>query len=202
MRGGACVVVVLVLAACSSRGAVVFDGAVLDATTAVDAGAGVDGGTAADGGADGEVCAAGLTDCDGECVDTNVDPGNCGACGCACGPGAVCNYASCLGGCPSGMTSCPGDGPPPPNCPAPFPVCVDTNTNPDNCGACGNKCGGYWCNGTYHGYPCTIGMCPECPTSQITCLGVCVDPQSDDSNCGACCIVCPVGQSCVSGVCG
>jgi hypothetical protein len=47
-------------------------------------------------------CAAGLTDCGGECVDLSSNAGNCGVCGTSCGLGGVCTGGVC--------------GPPPPTC--------------------------------------------------------------------------------------
>lgn len=40
-------------------------------------------------------CAAGLTDCGGECVDLTSNAGNCGACGVSCSLGGVCIGGSC-----------------------------------------------------------------------------------------------------------
>ena len=44
---------------------------------------------------------AGLTDCDGACVDTKTDPDHCGSCDNACVGGNACEQGSC---------GCPGDG--------------------------------------------------------------------------------------------
>ncbi len=40
-------------------------------------------------------CDIGLTNCFGQCVDTNSDPNNCGECGTECSGGQVCNFGSC-----------------------------------------------------------------------------------------------------------
>ncbi len=47
------------------------------------------------GGDMGPGCMPGLTVCDGQCVDTNIDPMHCGDCGTACMPGDVCLSGSC-----------------------------------------------------------------------------------------------------------
>ena len=120
------------------------------------------------------------------CVDTASDENNCGGCfgvdGEKCESGEVCQAGSCT--CPSGthfdstfnncVPDCTGDleNLPPngdcacPSLPGGTPTqcsdsCVDTNTNEDNCGSCGNSCpAGETCqNGS-----CTTGppgMCPE-----------------------------------------
>lgn len=45
------------------------------------------------------VCPPGFSDCSGQCVNTNDDPNNCGACGTVCAPGDACNNGACAG-CP------------------------------------------------------------------------------------------------------
>ena len=52
---------------------------------------GTTGGTGTDGG----VCPTGQTRCNGECVDLDTDPDNCGACGNACGAGEPCADGIC-----------------------------------------------------------------------------------------------------------
>lgn len=72
-------------------------------------------------------------------------------------------------------------------------ACVDTQTNPANCGACGNACA--------TGATCVAGNC-QCPASTPdVCNGVCVNLQTDTSDCGACGTVCATGASCASGTC-
>ena len=84
-------------------------------------------------------CPDGQTDCGGFCTDTTSDLNNCGGCGTACPPNAICSDGTCFGG-----------GDPPPVDPAPVActgnlvdcggVCVDFQTDPFNCGGCGNFC--------------------------------------------------------------
>jgi hypothetical protein len=63
-------------------------------------------------------------------------------------------------------------------------MCVDTASDPSNCGGCGNKCPS--------GATCSAGQC-DCPKGQQRCGkgGACVDTATDVDNCGACGKVCP-----------
>jgi hypothetical protein len=70
-------------------------------------------------------------------------------------------------------------------------ACVDTSTDPNNCGACGNVCGA--------GTTCAGGQCTCASGTQ--CGGTCVDTSTDGNNCGACGNVCASGTSCVNGTC-
>ena len=70
--------------------------------------------------------------------------------------------------------------------------CSNLQTDPLNCGSCGNQCGGdshcdsgiciYTCEPT-----CTDGTLPGC------CSTGCTDLFLDPFNCGACDVVCPSG---------
>jgi hypothetical protein len=75
-------------------------------------------------------CAAGLTNCGGDCVDLNASTFDCGFCGNSCGIGGFCNGGVCAPRgifCPEGLTAC-GDN------------CVDTMNDTQNCGGCGLGC--------------------------------------------------------------
>jgi hypothetical protein len=71
-------------------------------------------------------------------------------------------------------------------------TCVDIQTDPSNCGHCGNRCGS--------GATCTGGAC-ICNVGAVTCGTQCVDIKSDPNNCNGCGNTCAAGVQCVSGVC-
>lgn len=111
------------------------------------------------------------------------------------------------GGCEGGLIDCGG-------------VCVDTSSDPSNCGGCGVACGE---GGSCAGGMCSVGVgvgvgtcantCPApyvqdpascqcfCPAGLTDCGGACVDASSEAANCGGCGVVCPSGGSCVGGSC-
>jgi hypothetical protein len=91
--------------------------------------------------------------------------------------------------CASGMCVCPDNGS---LCDG---ACLNTQTDPDNCGFCGNTCG--------PGASCTQGSC-VCPQAGLTsCQSGCTNVSTDDSNCGFCGHVCDdgIGSRCVNGSC-
>lgn len=88
------------------------------------------------------------------------------------------------------------------SCAAPKAVCsgscVDTQTNDENCGACGKKCG--------QGEACAEGKCVvECPPESTKCSvggkDICVNAASDNTNCGGCGQKCASGYVCSAGKC-
>src|SRR5207247_2419244 len=57
--------------------------------------------------------------------------------------------------------------------------CIDTQSDPAHCGACGTACTAP--------QACVAGSCQiRCPGMQTVCGGVCVDLRTDRANCGAC----------------
>jgi peroxiredoxin len=83
---------------------------------------------------------AGLTMCNGTCVDLQNDAANCGACGVVCPGGKVCTNGACVSVvCPPSATTVCGK------------KCVNLKIDPSNCGACGKQCP----RGTY----CIGGKC-------------------------------------------
>jgi hypothetical protein len=159
---------------------------------------------------DTDTCPTPQTLCGTYCVNTNSDPSDCGACGTVCPSGQACVSAACAPGgtgtpcttnancasgfcvaglcsaCASGQTQCSN-------------VCVNTQNNLNNCGACGNACPSSPANGTE---VCTSGSCGvTCNSSYTNCGGQCVNTTTDNNNCGACGDVCPNGQACSNSVC-
>src|SRR5262249_35510475 len=90
---------------------------------------------------------------------------------------------SCVYSCVEGAVRCNG-------------TCTSLDSDPDNCGACGNVCPD---TAPY----CSQGVCfdPGCAPG-LTWGGIsCVDLNSDHSNCGACNRACQQWESCTSGQC-
>lgn len=123
---------------------------------------------------------------------------SCGSCTNACAPGQTCllddkGEPACM--CPAGKTLCAGR-------------CVDTATDPANCGTCSVSCKGLAPNEHGIGY-CKFGSCVyECEQGWGDCNG---DPSdgcetnlgADQRHCGACGHACSAieGQPCVAGQC-
>jgi len=75
--------------------------------------------------------------------------------------------------------------------------CVDPQTNPAHCGACGTVC-------NPSSEACRAGVCTPlvtCTGSQSLCGGGCVDTQTDRNNCGTCGTACTETQTCTAGAC-
>ncbi len=154
--------------------------------------------------------------CGNGCVDTNGDPQNCGGCATSCPVGAACQGGSCFfpdggraactppaTGCPAGML-CGNGLCEPASCGGGNAFCflglqsyaglccggscVDTATDPANCGACGVTCQSGVC--VPPGYS-------NAPSSGHT--GLCLPPAAT----GSCTAAggCPVGEVCVNDVC-
>jgi hypothetical protein len=166
-------------------------------------------------------CDFGFDDCNQDQMDgceTSVlsDTNNCGGCGVPCNalPNAManCTAGNCvLGTCNDGFYDC--DNNPMTGCEA------NIASDPNNCGACGNKCGnGLVCkNGG-----CTCAMC-NFPNAVSSCvnnmciMGACnanfadcnknpndgceVDLRFNNNNCGSCGTVCQNGLFCISSQC-
>ncbi len=138
-------------------------------------------------GTPGKSCAGAESICNNECIDTQTDPNNCGACAIACKPGEVCNAGACALSCGTGSTQCGAS-------------CFDTKVDPKNCGACGTVCNA--------GQVCVGGSCSaQCPAQQTLCLAdggavSCVTTTTDATNCGGCGSTCDVGKVCSGGKCG
>jgi len=68
--------------------------------------------------------------------------------------------------------------------------CVDTSSDVNNCGVCGNPCSG--------GQTCQDSVC-KCPSGMLNCGGSCV--ASDATHCGSCATTCTTGQVCSNNSC-
>jgi hypothetical protein len=120
--------------------------------------------------------------CLAACNACNKDTSRlCGACGtyvCCALPGpnefGACISGTCQYSCSEGSVRCSG-------------TCTEVETDPDNCGACGNVCP------VWAPY-CSDGICFD-----TNCGGA--DLNWDSSNCGTCGNVCPWGTACVWGFC-
>lgn len=174
-------------------------------------------------------CPAGGSYCPGVgCVDTTSDWDHCGACGARCGyadlacvdglcdrcgdPGDPCcqrgavachTGTSCSAGVCTCLTGVACDG-----------ACVDTQTSPLHCGACGAACAaGEICSGGAcapcggadepccasascdSGGLCTAGTC-RCAPGTVRCGERCAYVDRDDAHCGACDAACGPGLAC------
>lgn len=142
-------------------------------------------------GACGMACQGGLQCCNSVCIDPSKDNNNCGSCGNVCmAPHGtpVCDRSVCtVPSCSAGWANCngnPGDG------------CeVQTDTNTDNCGGCGNKC-----SAPQAAMQCTAGTCSiaSCNTGFGDCDGSISNGCETNvfnsvNNCGICGQVCPNG---------
>jgi len=122
------------------------------------------------------------------CVDTLVDPSNCGGCGNVCpGPMHQCVNGTCA--CPNDGMQCPSsDG---------GSFCADIVLDPDNCGGCGNVCAA-------PATECQREAC-VCPGAQTLCNvggGVppyCINTSEDAQNCGSCGYDCSTDYAAQSG---
>jgi len=118
--------------------------------------------------------------CNDKCVDKNA-ASSCGTCDNVCsGETSVCNDGACVAQCSEGKELCGTS-------------CIDTQTDNDNCGACGTKC--------KSGTVCKDGACSckpkTCAELKYTC-GTTDDGCGNQLNCGDC----VEGETCTNNVCG
>lgn len=73
-------------------------------------------------------------------------------------------------------------------------ACVNTQSDPANCGTCGNVCGA--------GLLCSLGACSSsCANGLTACGAACADTMTNPANCGTCGNACGAGQTCSGGIC-
>jgi hypothetical protein len=145
--------------------------------------------TTGSGGSASTSCGPGTTECGGGCVDTDVDPSNCGACGTTCLPGEVCSGGTCDLSCQVGLEECGG-------------LCVDPKTSNAYCGASGDCQGANAGTTCAAGEVCSGGTCDlSCQAGLVECGGLCVDPQTSNAYCGASgdCLGANAGTTCLPG---
>jgi hypothetical protein len=77
-------------------------------------------------------------------------------------------------------------------------ACVDTTTDPNNCGVCAKVC-----QSKPHASPvCAGSQCStQCDSGYSQCGGQCVDTNTDKVNCGKCGTRCPGMKTCNAGQC-
>lgn len=146
-------------------------------------------------------CRGNQTCCHGQCVDTNRDEQNCGACDHACPDGAVCRGGHCH--CRRDQVQCANGQCHDAHCPA------NKTLDPDLCTCVCRKlldcppgqsqdpvtCQCVpTCEGKSDGTPCGAGD-GQC------CSGQCVELDSNHENCGACGNACSDCQECIGGTC-
>jgi len=82
-------------------------------------------------------------------------------------------------------------------------LCIDTQSNPSHCGACGTQCRLANATAACAAGRCTVGMCNagsgNCDMSDDN--GCETELQTSPTHCGACGNACPMGQVCTAGMC-
>jgi hypothetical protein len=155
-------------------------------------------------------CKANLGDCDGDSTcetDLSADPNNCGRCGALCSVvhgTAGCDAGHCVvAACDKGFDNCnkgADDGGYSDGCEA------NLNENPDDCGACDNRCQTKNGNGTCDKGSCAIVSCnsgyKDCDMKASN--GCEVNTATDPGNCGGCGNACDAPNAvsgCVDSTC-
>ena len=152
-------------------------------------------------------CAEGFADCDtlseNGCEASLTQPSSCGACGITCsGSTPACTLVAGDGGVPTRVCSSGCAPSTPTRC---GETCSDTQTDPLNCGACGNRC-----SFSHAVSSCIAGVCApaSCASTFADCdrdaTNGCETALSTLYDCGACGRACPMptgphaGARCIS----
>jgi hypothetical protein len=187
-------------------------------------------------------CDTGLVVCGNVCTSTDSDAKNCGGCGNACASGESCARATCYApagssssggggsssssgggsGSSSGGTSSSSSGVSPlcgPNLTQCGTACVDTSSDPNNCGACGTACAptefcarwtclpqapvdaGDDSDADADAGPVVSDAQGGCPQNYSLCGTTCVSLATDPANCGVCGNACIGAQMCIRATC-
>jgi hypothetical protein len=115
----------------------------------------------------------GLTTCNEECVNLDIDERHCGACNTACADGYICVNGECELTCQADLINCNDE-------------CINPNIDERFCGASGECSGGSAGNLCAPGEICSYGACVStCQQGLIECDGECINPYFDERWCGA-----------------
>jgi hypothetical protein len=122
-------------------------------------------------------CPAGMTPCNGQCIDPTRDPANCGACGTRCVAPANATTSCVAGSCEN--TCAPSFG----NCDGAWGNgCETALGTATHCARCGDRCAA-----PTPSCDAIAGRCiSSCPAGQTLCGTSCVDLGSSPTHCGAC----------------
>jgi hypothetical protein len=154
-----------------------------------------------------EDCNTGFGNCDGIAsngceTNTTSSVGNCGGCGSVCTTAnatPACSGSKCsIVSCNSGYSDCDGN--------AGNGCEVDTNTNPNDCGACGVVCALPEATAGCAGGTCTVASCaPGYANCDMSSANGCeIDTGTNKDDCGACDNVCNLPNAtagCAGGAC-
>jgi hypothetical protein len=155
-------------------------------------------GGSSSGGSSGGACSSPEVTCPKGCANLETDVNNCASCGYVCPAGPSGTAASCVAGACKYACSTPGET----LCTtlSEATVCLNLETDANNCGQCGKTCTSGPAGSVA---TCESGTCEyACPTGEAACTSAgCIGILSDSSNCGGCDKFCGANTICESGQC-